>query len=74
MLLDKSKIIMTIDILRCLGNHLSLTDITKDKVVSIKEDFVTIKNITSIIYQKHDKKILLYNFSWPEPIVDLFYL
>lgn len=55
--LDKSKITTIIDILYSSGNCFSLADIAKDKIVTIKRDFVILKNITCAKYKKHDKKI-----------------
>lgn len=74
LLLEKSKIATTIDILRYLGDHLGLADIAKDKVVSIKRNFVTVRNVTNAIYRKYDEKNLLYKYFWLEPIAGFFYL
>ena len=45
-----SKIATIIDILCCLNNRLGLANIVKDKVVPIKKEFATVRNITGIIY------------------------
>lgn len=50
MLLDKYKIIITIDIICYLIEYLGLTDIIEEKIVLIKRDFVIITNIIYIIY------------------------
>lgn len=61
--LDKSKIAMTVDILRCLGDHLGLIDVVRDIIVSIKEDLIAVRHIAYAIYQRQDEKYLLYRFS-----------
>lgn len=60
--LDKSKITTIIDILYSLGNCFSLADVAKNKIVTIKRDFVIVKNITCAKYKKHDKKIYYISF------------
>lgn len=41
---------MTIDILRYLSDWFGLIDITKNNIVPIKRDFITMKNITRAMY------------------------
>lgn len=60
--LDEFNIITTNDILYCLGNHLVLADIIKDQIILIKGDFLTVRNITCVIYQKYDKKCIIQVF------------
>lgn len=72
--LNKAKISKTIDILRCLVKRLGLTGIVNDKIVPIKGDYLTIRNVTCTIYQKQNKPDTLYKYSWLEPIAELFHL
>lgn len=50
--LNESKIATTIDIICCLVERLGLAGVIEEKIVPIKENFVTVKNITCKIYQK----------------------
>lgn len=72
--LDESKIATTVDIIRCLVERLGLAGVIEEKVVPIKGDFVTVKNITRAIYRKQDELNPFYKFSWVEPIASLFHL
>lgn len=48
--LNKSTIVTIIDILYFLNNHFTLVNIVRDNVIPIEGNFITIKNITCIIY------------------------
>ena len=48
--LNKASIAKIVNILRWLTEYLGLINIVEDKVVSIKEDFLTLRNITCAIY------------------------
>ena len=61
--LKKSKISEKINILCCLVERLSLKGVVEDKVVSIKDDYLTIKNVTRALYQKQGKPNQLMRFS-----------
>lgn len=61
--LNKSKISETVSILSCLIECMGLKSIVKDKVVSIKDNYLTIKNITHAIYQKQNKLDDSFKFS-----------
>lgn len=52
LILSLNKVLITaiVNILHWLTKRCGLTNIIKDKIVSIKEDFLTIKNINYIIY------------------------
>lgn len=50
--LDKSKIAIIMDILYFLVKHFDLPNIIKDRIILIKKNFINIKNIIYIIYQK----------------------
>ncbi len=58
---DESEISETIDILRELIQCLSLDDyVFEDKIVIVKEDWLTVQNITRAIYQKAEEPKILY--------------
>lgn len=61
--LNKALIAETVNILHKLIERFSLTDVIKNKIVLIKKNFFTIKNITCAIYQKQNKSNTLYKFS-----------
>lgn len=63
MLLDESKIATTIDINCYLVECLGLANVIEKKVIPIKVDFVTIRNIPCVIYWKQDKLKLFYKSS-----------
>lgn len=44
--LNKTKISETIDILRCLVKRLGLEGVIEDKVVPIKDSYLTVRNVT----------------------------
>ncbi len=72
---DKSEISETIDILRELIQRLSLDNyVFEDKIVMVKRDWLTVRNITRAIYQKAEEPEILYTLGWIEPIAGLFYL
>lgn len=48
--LSKASITKTIHILRCLVGRLELLSIVEDTVVPIKSDYLTIRNVTRVIY------------------------
>lgn len=48
--LNKASIAETVNILCWLTERLGLTDIVEDKVISIKRNFLTMRNITRAIY------------------------
>lgn len=50
LLLNEAKILETIDILYCLIECLGLKGIIKDKIVLIKGDYLTVKNMTRVLY------------------------
>ncbi len=64
----------TINILCCLVERLSLKGIVKDKVVLIKGNYLIVKNVTHVLYQKQSELNHLMRFSWAKPIARLFYL
>ena len=72
--LNEASIAETVYILRWLTKRLGLKDVVEDKIISIKRDFLTVRNITRAIYRKQDKQNALYKFSWLEPIAGLFQL
>lgn len=72
--LNEALIAETVDILCWIIECFDLTDIVENKVVPIKEDFVTVRNITRAIYWKQDEPNALYKFSWLELIAGLFHL
>lgn len=49
--LDKTKISETINILCYLVERLGLENIVEDKIVPIKGNYLTIKNLTLVLYQ-----------------------
>ena len=61
--LNKATISETIDILHFLVERLSLQGVVEDKIVPIKRDFLTIKNVTQALYCKQDEPNTLYKFS-----------
>lgn len=61
--LKKTTISKTINILRFLVELLSLKGVVEDKIVLIKGDFLTIRNVTQALYCKQDKPNTLYKFS-----------
>lgn len=50
--LDKSKIVIIINILYFLVKHFGLPNIIKNRIILIKKNFINIKNIIYTIYQK----------------------
>lgn len=48
--LNKAKISKTIDILHCLVERLGLENLVEDKIVLIKDDYLTFKNVTYALY------------------------
>lgn len=50
--LNEATILETIDILRSLIERLGLKSVVEDKIVPIKGDFLTIRNITQALYCK----------------------
>ena len=72
--LNKATILKTINILRFLNERRSLESVIEDKIVPIKRDFLTIRNVTWALYCKQDEPNTLYKFSWLELIAELFYL
>lgn len=71
---NEALIAETVNILRWLTKRVGLTNVVEDKVVPIKGDFLTVRNITRAIYQKQDEPNALYKFSWLKPIAGLFHL
>lgn len=63
-----------IDILRCLVERLGLENIVKDKVLSIIEDDLTIKNMTYVLYLKQSQSNQLMRFCLAKSIAEQFYL
>ncbi len=74
LLLDKTKISKTINILHCLVERLGLKGVVEDKVVLIKVNYLTARNVTCALYQKQSEPNQLMGFSWAKPIVGLFQL
>lgn len=72
--LNKVKILNIINILHYLVKHLGLISIVNDKIMPIKRNYLTIKNITCAIYQKQDKLKTFYKYSLLKPILRLFHL
>lgn len=72
--LNKATISETIDILCSLIKWLGLESVVEDKIVSIKGDFLTIRNVIRALYRKQDEPNTLYKFSWLELIAGLFHL
>ena len=50
--LNKSKILESIDLLDYLIERLGLESVVEDKLVPIKDDYMTIRNMTHALYQK----------------------
>ncbi len=50
--LNEASIAKTVDILRCLVGRLRLSYIVEDIVVPIKGDYLTVRNVTRVIYWK----------------------
>ncbi len=72
---DKSEINETFDILRELIQCLDLDDyVFEDKIVMVKGDWLTVRNITRVIYQKQEEPEILYTLGWIELIAGLFHL
>lgn len=61
--LNKAFISEIINILYCFIENLGLVDIIKDKIILIKRNYLTIRNVTYIIYQKQDKLNNYFRFS-----------
>lgn len=74
LLLNEATILEIIDILCFLVEQLGLKGMVEDKIVQIKRDFLTIRNVTQALYCKQDEPNTLYKFSWLEPIAGLFHL
>lgn len=74
LLLNEATISETINILRFLVKWLGLKDMVEDKIMPIKRNFLTIRNVTQALYYKQDEPNTLYKFSWLEPIAELFHL
>lgn len=72
--LKEASIAETINILRWLTERLGMKNVLEDKVLPIKGDFLTVRNITHAIYQKQDEPNVLYKFSWLKPIAGFFHL
>lgn len=53
--LNEYKISETIDILCYLIGRQGLKDVVKNKVIFIKDDYLTIKNVIYTLYQKQKK-------------------
>lgn len=50
LLLNKARIFETIDISYCLVERLDLESIVEEKVIPIKGDYLTVKNLTCALY------------------------
>lgn len=61
--LNKASIPEIIDILHSFVKHLGFLGIVEDIVVLDKGDYLTIQNVTCIIYQKQNKLDKHYRFS-----------
>lgn len=48
--LNKATILETVNILHCLIEYLGLTGVVKNKIILIKSDYLTIKNVIYAIY------------------------
>lgn len=61
--LNKAFISKIVNILHCFIENLGLVGIIKDKIIPIKRDYLTIRNVTYIIYQKQNKSNNYFRFS-----------
>lgn len=72
--LNEANIDNNIDFLCNLYTRLQLLEVVEGNVIMLKRDWLTVCNVTRVIYCKQKEKPGLYRFNWIKPIAGFFYL